>query len=278
MKKIIHKTNKHFDKNKILSDNKIPSKPKMIIIGTFLLLFILYLAKQNRTQGDIFIDKVLMLLKTKFGITQKVDPLKDFIFVKNTPNYNAYSADKKSGGNHRLLIEKDGKTMEIKFHQAENTAKKTKLEKLSGSSKARLIEEGAIRRVLFKNFIKDTDINYKLSGAGINQEIIIKNKENLKNHFTFNLIVPDFIYKDLGQGVWYFTTKEKKEIMRIPKGFIKDSKGAFSNDVGVQIKTILFNTKMTIIAPLGWIEDRERTFPLTIYSSFEIVPDLRKQT
>src|SRR3989344_1621432 len=301
---------------------------KVTLITLVIIIFLRIIAGKNKTTAEILIDEFVAALKSQLGFDYNADPLSDYVFSKNTPNYNAYAADKKLSGIHRMLLERDGIKMEIKFKSAEVSSQiqnqtnpdlaavesttgaavksnpiqstidelNSQLEEISTgledisqkisdiqqdvseiSSKAKMVPENNERKILYQDIVYGTDIIYGLGEEGIKQEIILKNKENLNNIFNFSLNIPDMSYKDVGRGVWYFSNKENK-IMRIPKAYAIDSNGKFTNEVDIRVKTTLLVTIMTVNVPLDWLQDKDRAYPVKVWTAFEIVPSLRDGT
>jgi len=309
----------HFSKKNAL---ELISATLITLLVLFLGLF--YIAK-NKTTAEILIDEFVDALKSKLGFEYSSDPLADFVFSQVTPNYNAFAADKKQAGTHRLMLERDGAKVEIKFQSAElypkisdstksvSSAGQTDATDSAGtnpleqtldninaqideigsslqniskkiteiqqdiseiSSKGKMVAEDGERKVLFQDIVYGTDLDYMLSEGGIQQQIILKNRENLNNRFNFSLNHRDLSYEDVGEGVWYFSNKENK-VMRIPKAYAIDADGKFTNDVDIRVKTTLLVTIMTVVVPKEWLEEAGRAYPVKIHTAFEIVPNLR---
>lgn len=134
MKKTIHKIRHHFKARFDNKNNKsfeAQGKPnnhkkniiKLILATTILILLLLIIAGKNKSTAEILIDEFVEAFKGKLGFEYSSDPLSDYVFSKDTPNYNAFAADKKLEGSHRIMLERNGVIMEVKFKSAGFTSK-----------------------------------------------------------------------------------------------------------------------------------------------------------
>jgi len=285
----------------------------------------LFLSLKNKTTADMLFDELIAALNNQFGFTYDLDPTSKFVFSRATPNYNVYAANKSSNGGHGLLLERNGKTLEIKFDSvdiypsvlpsipADSTPTpspkaeegKTLLEKTVDdltsqvndlgeniedisekiaeveqgiseiSSKGKLIPFERGQKVIFEDIVYGLDLDYSLNEGGITQEIKLKNRNNIYNIYTFTLYYPGLIFKDVGNGVWYFQDRDNNNFFRIPKAWATDAKGDFTNDVGISVKAKILATEVKIHVPRDWLEAQQRAFPIIIHTAYEIVPNLR---
>jgi hypothetical protein len=142
-------------------------------------------------------------------------------------------------------------------------------------SKARLVEEPRERKVSFSDPSLGITMDYRLSEGGINQDIIVKQQTQASTTFRYALDTHGLTYENIGHGVWYFSKPGDRPLMRIPKGWAEDAAGDLTNDVDITLTKVNGVHVMTIHVPVTWITDPTRSFPVTIHTSLEIVPELR---
>lgn len=329
---------------------------KGFILGFLAVLFIHpVIVSSRQVHAQESIGNMLESLKEKLGFGYSSDSSLPFIFSKDTPNYRAFAGDRKSGGDHRIMLEKDGfkigmallsaeiidpktaspsssinlrNTKEtspsaqiskdkeatvtaylLNQNQATSSATESALTKEGNNlikqiqqqmenidsglkdlsqkidnirqevnqivSKAKLVEGKRERKVLFNDILIDIDMVYRLNEGGIKQEIILKNKDKLKNSFTFIVSPDDLVYRNLGHDIWYFYDASGSAMMRLPKSFAKDKKGALTSEVTVQISKQKGKNQMTVNIPIEWLEAPERIFPITIHTALEVIPERR---
>lgn len=143
-------------------------------------------------------------------------------------------------------------------------------------SRATLIENGRDRIVSFSDSAVGVDMTYRLSEAGMHQDIVLKDRSDAHSAFVFRLIPKELTYKDVGGGVWYFYTSDGKPLMRLSKPYATDAEGAVQNAVDIQLQhSIREGHSMTITVPNTWLTDPSRVYPITVSIALEIVPELR---
>jgi hypothetical protein len=141
-------------------------------------------------------------------------------------------------------------------------------------SKAKLEEDEKERKVVFSSITSGIDMVYRLNENGIQQEISIANPGTHMNIFTFALNTHGLTYKDTGHGVWYFSDRTGY-VMRFPKAWATDENGTFTNDVVTTISKQNGKDVVTITVSPSWLADTSRSYPVTIHSALEVVPELR---
>jgi len=98
---------------------------KGFILGFLSVLFTyLTIVSSRQVHGQEFIGNMLESLKEKLGFNYSLNSTQPFIFSKDTPNYRAFAGDRKSGGDNRIMLEKDGFKIEMTFLSAKFTDSK----------------------------------------------------------------------------------------------------------------------------------------------------------
>lgn len=144
-------------------------------------------------------------------------------------------------------------------------------------SQATLIEEPGERKVSFVNIAPEVTMDYRLNEAGIRQQIILNSVKKAYSVFTFKLNISGLSYTEKGKGVWYFADAKNRSIMRVPKGWAKDSLGTFTNDVDIVLaKEKDVGDVYRVLVPEQWLNAPERVFPVIVETGIEIVPEMRQ--
>lgn len=113
LKKYLHKIYRYM-KDHIRS---IP-RPAVYALPTLLFIFItIWIARPAFAQG--FLGQMLEIFKEKIGFSYSSDSTK-FIFSKDTPNYRSFAGSVDPIGGHRIMLERDGTSIELSFLSAKN--------------------------------------------------------------------------------------------------------------------------------------------------------------
>lgn len=142
-------------------------------------------------------------------------------------------------------------------------------------SRAKLVEEERERVVTFSDNALGLEILYRLNEGGMHQEIHVATKENTHSQFYFEIDSHGLIYKNMGNGVWYFYDGIGA-VFRLPKGYAKDAAGMLSNDVQAKIEKNNGKDILTFVIPQSWMTDESRVYPVTVFTGIEVIPELRQ--
>lgn len=234
--------------------------------------------KQSNGSNRIFLERNGLFIEVKFASAEIYKDVQSPTILAPSQSTSSGSASlAKNNTAQSLLNSINLQIQAINSNINDITQKIVEIEKEVSSitSKGKMIAGERGLKVAFENLVYGTDVQYSLTEAGISQEIVIRLANKLKNYFTFSILMPDFTYKDVGKGVYYFFDKNGDKIMRVPKAWATDSNNTFTNDVEIKIETYLLVHQMTVKVPLSWLEDPKRVFPVTIHTAFEITPELR---
>ncbi|MEG2018330.1 MAG: DNRLRE domain-containing protein, partial [Clostridium sp.] len=152
-------------------------------------------------------------------------------------------------------IDLKSKSIDVKNEEKqriiENEKKKT-LNKISSS-------------VTYKEIFKDIDLNYKIVGDVVKENIII-NKYTEKNEFVFNLKVKNLIAEKQQDNsiIFYDENDLTKKQFIIAAPFMIDSNNVTSSDVEVKIEEQNKGYKLTYIINKEWLKDSTRKYPVTL--------------
>lgn len=91
---------------------------KVLLVGLSIAIATWPFVFSNSVLAQEVFDKVRETIKEKIGFVPDSEE-SEFVFVRDTPNYRAYTGDKNTGGGHKIKLEKDGKSIELSFLSAE---------------------------------------------------------------------------------------------------------------------------------------------------------------
>jgi len=125
-------------------------------------------------------------------------------------------------------------------------------------------------KVTYRNVFPKTAFEYTVFGKNIKEKIILQSAD-AGNRWQFKLAVSGVNATVETDGSIAFRDKETNEIKcTIPKGYMYDNSGKFSNDVVYTIHETSGGYILTVTADKTWIEDADRIFPVTVDPTFII--------
>ena len=126
--------------------------------------------------------------------------------------------------------------------------------------------EAKSRSLLYENLFADTDFVYSVSGAGVKEDIVIREKK-AAYRYAFLLRSENLrtVFSAEDRSVKFYSTETDEEIFEIPAPFMTDAAGAVSSGVSYEVKEAADGAViLSILADSDWINAEERAFPVTI--------------
>ena len=133
--------------------------------------------------------------------------------------------------------------------------------------------EKAYSKAKYQNSDVNVDLNYALSGLGLKENIILKNRSNDNDRFDFEIKTDLNVSKDENGNI-NFKDSSEKNIFTMPKGCMWDANDAFSGDVNYEISKITGGYIISVIPNRDWIDDNSRSYPITIDPSITTSSDI----
>ena len=120
--------------------------------------------------------------------------------------------------------------------------------------------------VCFAGAIDGSDLEYSITGNGIKEDIVVKEKAAVYRYpfviETENLAAN---FQEGGRTVTFTDKESGKAVFFIPAPFMTDAKGAASTAVTYELKEIAEGKfAFTVIADSDWMNSEKRAFPITI--------------
>lgn len=133
--------------------------------------------------------------------------------------------------------------------------------------------EKAYSKAKYQNSDVNVDLDYALSGLGLKENIILKNRSNDNDRFDFEIKTDLNVSKDENGNI-NFKDSSEKNIFTMPKGCMWDANDAFSGDVNYEISKITGGYIISVIPNRDWIDDNSRSYPITIDPSITTSSDI----
>jgi YD repeat-containing protein len=119
-------------------------------------------------------------------------------------------------------------------------------------------------KVEFKSIYKDIDLEYKLVGKTVKEDIIL-NKKIDNPMILFNLNIENLKPKVEGNIIIFEDIETGAEVFTIDKPFMYDAKGEISEDIELIFKEAEEGGYTLEVVPNNeWINDDKREFPITL--------------
>lgn len=123
--------------------------------------------------------------------------------------------------------------------------------------------EKTYSKAKYQNSDVNIDLDYTLSGLGLKENIVLKNKSNDNDRFYFELKTDLIAIKDENGNI-NFKDSSEKTVFAMPKGCMWDSNNAFSGDVNYEISKITGGYIISVIPNKNWLDDSSRVYPITV--------------
>lgn len=170
-------------------------------------------------------------------------------------------------GNRKITLSLDGarkKTVgTVTNTNAEFDESATKLQKMMTLDKLS-------SKILYADILNGIDLEYVVETGHIKENITIKEKSS-DYSYTFTVQLNNLTAELTQDGSVHICDPDSDELVYIiPKGFMVDANGAYSDAVTYSITDNGNGTyTMTVMANSSWINDCERAFPITIDPTIE---------
>ncbi|MBU1130489.1 hypothetical protein KKE45_04185, partial [Patescibacteria group bacterium] len=235
---------------------------------------------KNTTSNNTITPKIILLAilsaisvgacsSSSSSLAIQRTPLSTWAYANNNPK-NSFEVyfDKKETSSPTLEFKCDQTSMEMGLENTKNKEFK-KVEKDKEDS------------LIIENVYQGVDLSYQITEKGLKEEIIIKNPASIPSpvEFPFFLKINNGKLETQDNGTIVAFDKEGQQIFHIPRGWMKDSRGAISYDVKYNLtpQTDSANPAsdqntylLTITVDQDWLKDPSRVYPITIDPSIEV--------
>ena len=149
-------------------------------------------------------------------------------------------------------------TGKVTNHQSEFDAQTTKLEKMTTLDHVNAT-------VRYEEILRDTDLEYIVSGVNIKENIIVKNRQD-SYRYSFEMCLNNLTAELTEKGeIQIFNSSAAQPVYLIPAPVMWDSARSASEAVCYELSNY-GNGKytLTVVADATWMNESDRAFPVTI--------------
>ncbi len=170
--------------------------------------------------------------------------------------------------NENLTVEKDGYELSFSVDNIEESSATVENNIVVSETNISVADEAISQTqssVTYNDVAENTDLQYIITPNSIKENIIVADKESVKDTYTFTFETNGLNAEKLDDGSVVFKDETNEVKFRIPRPVMTDAGLAFSYDINV---TLIENTDNTITLEYSpssdWINNSERSYPITI--------------
>ena len=146
--------------------------------------------------------------------------------------------------------EKEASTVVSEITQVEaKVIKPEEISKKDDSIKTKNEEKMDVKKIYsgveYSNIVKDIDLKYDVSGTKIKESIILKNKENIQEEFTFNFNTGKLTAElQEDKSIIIYNETEENIIYKIEAPYMYDAKLEYSGNIEIELEEITKKDKL----------------------------------
>ena len=170
--------------------------------------------------------------------------------------------------NENLTVEKDGYELSFSVDNIEESSAVVENDIVVSNTNISVADEAISQTqssVTYNDVAENTDLQYIVTPNSIKENIIVSNKESVKDTYTFTFETNGLNAEKLDDGSVVFKDENNEIKFRIPRPVMTDSSLAFSYEINV---VLIENADGTITLEYSpsyeWTNNLERVYPITI--------------
>ena len=170
--------------------------------------------------------------------------------------------------NENLTVEKDGYELSFSIDNIEESSAVVENDIVVSDTNITAADNAIAQTqssVTYNDIAEDTDLQYIVTPNSIKENIIVSNKESVKETYTFIFETNGLDTEKLDDGSVVFKDGDNEIKFRIPRPVMTDSSLAFSYDLNV---VLVENTDGTVTLEYSpsseWVNNSNRIYPITI--------------
>lgn len=171
-------------------------------------------------------------------------------------------------GNKELTVEKDGYELSFSIDDVKNSS--AVVENNIVTSDTEIADaDSAISQtqssVTYNDIADNTDLQYIVTPNSIKENIIVSNKESVKDTYTFTFETNGLTAEKQDDGSIIFKNNNGDVKFKIPCPVMTDANFEFSYDIGVSLTENADDTvTLEYIPSIDWTSSSDRVYPITI--------------
>lgn len=170
--------------------------------------------------------------------------------------------------NENLTVEKDGYELSFSVDEIEESSAVVENDIVVSDTNISVADEAISQTqssVTYNDVAENTDLQYIVTPNSIKENIIVSNKESVKDTYTFTFETNGLNAEKLDDGSVVFKDENNEIKFRIPRPVMTDSSLAFSYEINV---VLIENADGTITLEYSpsyeWTNNLDRVYPITI--------------
>ncbi len=125
--------------------------------------------------------------------------------------------------------------------------------------------EKTVSQITYENVDENTDIQYVVSSNYVKENIIVSNKESLKEKYSFDIEKGNLSAELDDENNLIFKNNKNEIVFTIPAPVMTDAQNAVSYDIDVSVKNADKSVlTLTYTPSKEWLNSSERTYPVVI--------------
>ncbi|MBQ8767459.1 MAG: carbohydrate binding domain-containing protein, partial [Clostridia bacterium] len=170
--------------------------------------------------------------------------------------------------NENLTVEKDGYELSFSVDNIEESSAVVENDIVVSDTNIPVADEAIAQTqssVTYNDVAEDTDLQYIVTPNSIKENIIVSNKESVKDTYTFTFEPNGLDAEKLDDGSVIFKDENNEIKFRIPRPVMTDTNFAFSYDINVYLIENADGTISLEYSPsCDWTSSSDRVYPITI--------------
>ncbi len=170
--------------------------------------------------------------------------------------------------NENLTVEKDGYELSFSVNNIEESSAVVENDIVVSDTNISVADEAIAQTqssVTYNDVAEDTDLQYIVTPNSIKENIIVSNKESVKDTYTFTFEPNGLDAEKLDDGSVIFKDENNEIKFRIPRPVMTDANFAFSYDIDVVLIENADGTISLEYSPsCDWTSSSDRVYPITI--------------
>lgn len=170
--------------------------------------------------------------------------------------------------NKELTVEKDGYELSFSVDNIENSSAVVENNIVASDTEIESADKAISQTqssVTYNDIADNTNLQYIVTPNSIKENIIVSNKESVKDIYTFTFETNGLNAEKQDDGSILFKDNNGDVKFTIPRPVMNDSNFAFSYDIGVSVTKNANSTVTLEYTPsIDWTSSSDRVYPVTI--------------
>lgn len=224
--------------------------------------------KSDGTYTAIMTEEPLHYLDE--GVWKEIDNsmILDGNLYTNLSNLFNVELPKNIDENKELTVQKDGYELSFSVDNIDNSSAVVENNIVISDTEIADADSAIAQTqsaVTYNNITDNTNLQYIVTANSIKENIIVSNKESVKDKYTFTFETNGLTAEKQSDGSVLFKDVDGDVKFTIPRPVMTDANFAFSYDIGVSLTENANGTVTLEYAPsIDWTSSSDRIYPITI--------------